>query len=68
MGISPEIQRSRNYGKRYIPEKTGAGFYAAIQDEKLKVEHSFDLNKRNVCGKCNMLKSRNGKCSMGCDE
>lgn len=60
--LSDEIERLRNLGKRYIPPKTGAGFYAAIQDARLTKEHVYELNKGNVCPVCRILKSKRGEC------
>lgn len=57
-----EIERMRQWGKRHIPPKTGAGFYANIQDEKLRKEHAYDMNKKNVCPRCHTVKSKRGEC------
>jgi hypothetical protein len=48
--------------------KSSAGYWAEVQDRKAMEEHSYELNKRNVCPSCHMLRTKSGKCSMGCDE
>lgn len=48
--------------------KSSAGYWADVQDKKLSEEHAYELNKRNVCPRCQMLRTKSGKCSMGCDE
>jgi hypothetical protein len=57
-----EIERMRNYGKRWIPQKSGGGggFFAALQDEKINAELRYD--RKNVCPKCRVVKAKNGEC------
>lgn len=57
-----EIERVRNYGRRWIPQKGGGGggYFAALQDEKINKELKYDLN--NVCPKCRIVKSKRGEC------
>lgn len=43
-------------------------FIIQMQDQKLTKEHRWELNKNNRCNKCYILKTINGKCSMGCDD
>lgn len=61
MKLSEEIERIRGYGRRYIPQKTGAGFYAQIEDQRLREEQQ-DEKRRGVCPKCRIVKSKNGEC------
>lgn len=58
---SEEIDRMRNYGKRWIPPKSAAGHFARLQDAKL-IEEQREEKSRGVCKRCNMVKSKNGEC------
>lgn len=66
--MSDEIERMRQYGRRWIPHKTGAGYWGMIQDAKLTKEHAYEMNKKNVCPSCHMVLTKRGKCPMGCND
>lgn len=57
-----EIERVRQYGKRWLTPKGGGGggYFAMLQDEKINKELKYDRN--NVCKKCHTVISRNGEC------
>lgn len=59
--MSEEIDRIRNYGKRYIPQKSGMGYFAQLNDEKLRKEEA-DEKARGVCPKCRIVRAKNGEC------
>ncbi|MNM47771.1 hypothetical protein D3C81_587430 [compost metagenome] len=48
--------------------KSKLAWMIQLQDQQLKREHSWELNKSNRCSKCFILKTKSGKCSMGCDD
>lgn len=46
--------------------KFRAGWRESFYEDKDKKER--DWQKSNICPKCLVVKARNNKCSMGCDE
>jgi flagellar biosynthesis/type III secretory pathway chaperone len=59
------IDQLKKYG-RSEALRPRAGWRAGYEDQKLIKERRYELG--NVCPRCRLVKARNGKCSMGCDE
>lgn len=63
-----ELDRIRRSHAKLAPKNKGMGHFARMQDEKLTKEHAYELNRKNVCSRCFMVKTTRGVCSMGCDD